>query len=593
VALFASDRFVGVTAGAFHTCALTLKDIDRVTCWGSNQDYQLGVRTSPESDRLIVSTDIFQGFRSSRSTPVTTTPAARPTGERPTAVGGTTTASWVMGPCARRPAPRVWRSPTPRGTEASPLTPPPPRRAIFPHMPDAATYPDPATRRRRPRQTAPLCAGEQPARAGASSRWEPSCSRFSSASHGSRPPRGPSSWASPVCSPASATRCSAWRGGVSSALARTRRHGGRRRDDLGDPLLRGVGPTGHLLYVVYLIARSRRRCTSARRRRGRRCSSTSRASGSSPASGQARARRAGRGARSRRRPWCSPVRGRGFGADAHPVRHQAAGRAEHAGTGGGRRPHGESAGRGAGRAGLPRASVNRTTARSRDGPSGPAPVPGPRGHGQQLAASAPGAAGCGPTRSRARRRADDRGHFAPAAAHRSRPRDDSEAAADVAAQLHARAQEAERQIAGRGAAGAAPWPGDRAGRASCLRDARGPPRPGVPRRRHPGAGPREIGKLVDAITTHRQPDRPARPERGDRSGARGPARLGFRVVADEVRKLAEQSARSRRRCGPVCRQTAGPDRQVIAAMDEGRRTAQAWAPSPRRPGRRWTPSSAT
>jgi len=62
VALFASDRFVGVTAGAFHTCALTLKNIDRVTCWGSNQDYQLGVRTSPESDRLIVSTDIFQGI---------------------------------------------------------------------------------------------------------------------------------------------------------------------------------------------------------------------------------------------------------------------------------------------------------------------------------------------------------------------------------------------------------------------------------------------------------------------------------------------------------------------------------------------------
>lgn len=62
VSLFAGHRFVAVTAGAFHTCALTLESIDRVTCWGANQDYQLGVRTSPEADRLIVSTDIFQGI---------------------------------------------------------------------------------------------------------------------------------------------------------------------------------------------------------------------------------------------------------------------------------------------------------------------------------------------------------------------------------------------------------------------------------------------------------------------------------------------------------------------------------------------------
>lgn len=62
VALFSGYRFVGVTAGAFHTCALTLHNIDRVTCWGSNQDYQLGVSTSPEPDRLIVSTNIFQGI---------------------------------------------------------------------------------------------------------------------------------------------------------------------------------------------------------------------------------------------------------------------------------------------------------------------------------------------------------------------------------------------------------------------------------------------------------------------------------------------------------------------------------------------------
>jgi alpha-tubulin suppressor-like RCC1 family protein len=62
VALLAGYRFSAVTAGGFHTCALTLESIDRVTCWGANQDYQLGVRTSPESDRLIVSTDIFRGI---------------------------------------------------------------------------------------------------------------------------------------------------------------------------------------------------------------------------------------------------------------------------------------------------------------------------------------------------------------------------------------------------------------------------------------------------------------------------------------------------------------------------------------------------
>ena len=62
VSQFAGHRFIAVTAGGFHTCALTLASIDRVTCWGANQDYQLGVRTTRQPDQLIVSTDIFLGI---------------------------------------------------------------------------------------------------------------------------------------------------------------------------------------------------------------------------------------------------------------------------------------------------------------------------------------------------------------------------------------------------------------------------------------------------------------------------------------------------------------------------------------------------
>src|SRR6266540_2381397 len=111
-------------------------------------------------------------------------------------------------------------------------------------------------------------------------------------------------------------------------------------------------------------------------------------------------------------------------------------------------------------------------------------------------------------------------------------RDDSEAAADVAAQLHARAQEAERQIAG--VAQQAQRHGQEIARAS------------------------ELLALNAAIEAAR-------------AGQHG---LGFRVVADEVRKLAEQSARSAEEVRARVRQTQDQITQLLAAMQEGRRTAQ-------------------
>jgi methyl-accepting chemotaxis protein len=152
-------------------------------------------------------------------------------------------------------------------------------------------------------------------------------------------------------------------------------------------------------------------------------------------------------------------------------------------------------------------------------------------------------------------------------------RDDSEAAAGVAAQLHARAQEAERQIAG--VAQQAQRHGEEIARASELLVTLVDHLDQVSRAAGTlEQGSREIGKLVDAITRIASQTDLLALNAAIEAARAGQHGLGFRVVADEVRKLAEQSGRSAEEVRARVRQTQDQIGQVIAAMDEGRRTAQ-------------------
>ncbi len=152
-------------------------------------------------------------------------------------------------------------------------------------------------------------------------------------------------------------------------------------------------------------------------------------------------------------------------------------------------------------------------------------------------------------------------------------REDSEAAATVASQLHARAQEAERQIAG--VAQQARRHGAEIARASELLVAL------VGHLDQVSAaagtldqGSREIGKLVDAITRIASQTDLLALNAAIEAARAGQHGLGFRVVAGEVRKLAEQSTRSADEVQGRVRQTQEQITQVLAAMEEGRRTAQ-------------------
>jgi methyl-accepting chemotaxis protein len=152
-------------------------------------------------------------------------------------------------------------------------------------------------------------------------------------------------------------------------------------------------------------------------------------------------------------------------------------------------------------------------------------------------------------------------------------REDSEAAAGVASQLHARAQEAERQIAG--VAQQARRHGEEIARASELLVSLVGHLDQVSRAAGTlDEGSREIGKLVDAITRIASQTDLLALNAAIEAARAGQHGLGFRVVADEVRKLAEQSTRSAEEVRARVRQTQDQIAQVLAAMEEGRRTAQ-------------------
>jgi methyl-accepting chemotaxis protein len=152
-------------------------------------------------------------------------------------------------------------------------------------------------------------------------------------------------------------------------------------------------------------------------------------------------------------------------------------------------------------------------------------------------------------------------------------REDSEAAASVASQLHERAQEAERQIGA--VAQQALRHGEEIARASDLLVTLVTHLDQVA---HAAGtlerGSREIGKLVDSITRIASQTDLLALNAAIEAARAGEHGLGFRVVAGEVRKLSEQTARSAEEVRGRVRQTQEQVAQVIAAMEEGRRTAQ-------------------
>jgi methyl-accepting chemotaxis protein len=154
-----------------------------------------------------------------------------------------------------------------------------------------------------------------------------------------------------------------------------------------------------------------------------------------------------------------------------------------------------------------------------------------------------------------------------------RGRAESEAAATIASQLHVRAQDAERQIGA--VAQQAHRHGTEIARASDLLVTLVTHLDQVSR----AAGTleessRQIGKLVDGITRIASQTDLLALNAAIEAARAGQHGLGFRVVADEVRKLSEQSSRSAEEVRTRVRQTQEQIAQVVAAMEEGRRTAQ-------------------
>ncbi|HEY7194995.1 MAG TPA: methyl-accepting chemotaxis protein [Gemmatimonadales bacterium] len=152
-------------------------------------------------------------------------------------------------------------------------------------------------------------------------------------------------------------------------------------------------------------------------------------------------------------------------------------------------------------------------------------------------------------------------------------RQDSEAATGLATTLHARAQEAERQIGE--IASQAHKRGEEVARASShlmnlmLHMDHAAEVAAVLDRES-----REIGKLVDGISRIASQTDLLALNAAIEAARAGQHGLGFRVVAGEVRKLAEQSARSADEVRTRVRATQDQISRVVEAMQQGREAAK-------------------
>ena len=152
-------------------------------------------------------------------------------------------------------------------------------------------------------------------------------------------------------------------------------------------------------------------------------------------------------------------------------------------------------------------------------------------------------------------------------------RQDSEAASGLASALHARAQQAERQITD--IAQQAHKRGEEVSRASSLlmnllvHMDHASEVAGLLDRES-----REIGKLVDGITRIASQTDLLALNAAIEAARAGQHGLGFRVVAGEVRKLAEQSSRSADEVRTRVRATQEQITRVVEAMQQGREAAK-------------------
>ena len=150
---------------------------------------------------------------------------------------------------------------------------------------------------------------------------------------------------------------------------------------------------------------------------------------------------------------------------------------------------------------------------------------------------------------------------------------DSEAASGLATTLHARAQEAERQITD--IAVQAHKRGEEVARASTLLMNL------LVQMDHAAevatvldTESRQIGKLVDGISRIASQTDLLALNAAIEAARAGQHGLGFRVVAGEVRKLAEQSARSAEEVRVKVRATQEQITRVVEAMEHGREAAK-------------------